>query len=143
MQNQNPKTEEAQVEKKPVQEKKAEETGKKIAVVLIRGLINLNTDIKDTLYMLGLRKKHNCVVLKDTPSIQGMLHKCKDYITWGNISEETLSQLKKVRLQEKAYCLNPPKGGFERKGIKKSFTKGGALGNRGDNINKLITRMIA
>ena len=38
------------------------------------------------------------------------------------------------------FRLNPPKKGY--KGIKLSFTRGGALGYRGKEINKLIGRMI-
>lgn len=41
-----------------------------------------------------------------------------------------------------AFRLSPPKGGFERGGIKKPITLRGALGYRGKNINKLIERMI-
>ncbi len=40
------------------------------------------------------------------------------------------------------FRLAPPKKGFERLGIKKSFNKGGALGYRGEKINDLIKRMI-
>ncbi|MBD3263274.1 50S ribosomal protein L30 [Candidatus Woesearchaeota archaeon] len=40
------------------------------------------------------------------------------------------------------FRLTPPKGGFERKGIKKSYAVGGALGYRGKDINKLVARMI-
>jgi len=40
------------------------------------------------------------------------------------------------------FRLTPPRGGFERAGIKKSYAVGGALGYRGKDINKLITRMI-
>ena len=38
------------------------------------------------------------------------------------------------------FRLNPPKRGYE--GIKRSFVKGGALGYRGKEINKLIERML-
>lgn len=38
------------------------------------------------------------------------------------------------------FRLNPPKKGY--KGIKKSFSNGGALGYRGKEINKLIGRML-
>jgi large subunit ribosomal protein L30 len=38
--------------------------------------------------------------------------------------------------------LHPPRGGYERKGIKISFNLGGALGYRGDKINKLISKML-
>jgi len=40
------------------------------------------------------------------------------------------------------FRLNPPTGGHERKGIKKPYALGGALGYRGKEINELIGRMI-
>ncbi|MBU1203769.1 MAG: 50S ribosomal protein L30 [Nanoarchaeota archaeon] len=40
------------------------------------------------------------------------------------------------------FRLKPPEGGFERKGIKKPFSIGGALGYRKENINQLIKKMI-
>jgi len=40
------------------------------------------------------------------------------------------------------FRLNPPRGGFERGGIKKSVSVGGALGYRGADVSKLIERMI-
>ncbi|HIQ51584.1 MAG TPA: 50S ribosomal protein L30 [Nautiliaceae bacterium] len=40
------------------------------------------------------------------------------------------------------FRLNPPRKGWERGGIKKAFTQGGALGYRGEKINDLIKRMI-
>lgn len=40
------------------------------------------------------------------------------------------------------FRLKPPIHGYERGGIKKSFTIGGALGYRKDKINELIRRMI-
>lgn len=40
------------------------------------------------------------------------------------------------------FRLTPPKGGFDRNGIKKQFSLGGALGYRKDNINNLLKRML-
>jgi len=40
------------------------------------------------------------------------------------------------------FRLQPPKGGFERAGIKKSYAVGGSLGYRGKDINKLIEKML-
>jgi large subunit ribosomal protein L30 len=40
------------------------------------------------------------------------------------------------------FRLNPPRKGFERKGIKVPFSLGGALGYRKNKINDLIKRMI-
>lgn len=40
------------------------------------------------------------------------------------------------------FKLSPPKGGFERGGIKKQFALGGASGYRKEKINDLIKKMI-
>ncbi len=40
------------------------------------------------------------------------------------------------------FKLHPPRGGFERYGIKKPYSTGGALGYRGAEINKLLRKMI-
>jgi len=77
-------------EKKPVEKKEAE---KKIAIIRIRGIPGIRWDIKDTLNMLKLHKKHFCVVIENTHSMMGMVKKCKDYITWGEISDEVLKEL--------------------------------------------------
>jgi len=39
------------------------------------------------------------------------------------------------------FRLTPPKGGFKRT-TKRAWTDGGELGYRGDEINKLLRRMI-
>lgn len=132
-------------EKTEVKETSKEKKEKKemIAVIRIRGNINVNTKIVDTLNMLHLNKKNSCIVFVPSKSAMGMLNKAKDYITWGEISEETLSKLTtKRKAKGKAFHLNPPRKGFGRKGIKVPFSKGGALGNRKDKINDLIERMI-
>ncbi|MFH1664367.1 MAG: 50S ribosomal protein L30 [archaeon] len=40
------------------------------------------------------------------------------------------------------FRLKPPRKGFERQGIKKPFSLGGALGYRATQINELINRMV-
>jgi large subunit ribosomal protein L30 len=40
------------------------------------------------------------------------------------------------------FRLDPPKKGFERGGIKKPFSMGGALGYRKEHINELLRRMV-
>ncbi len=40
------------------------------------------------------------------------------------------------------FKLQPPKKGFERKGIKVPFSQGGVLGYRKEKINELLMRMI-
>lgn len=51
-------------------------------------------------------------------------------------------ELKEIPELKPVFRLNPPKKGHERGGIKKPYIEGGALGYRGDKINKLIERMI-
>ncbi len=115
----------------------------KLAVIRIKGDIGLNEDAKKTFRMLNLNKKFACSVLEDNPVNKGMIRKIKDFSTYGNVSEETLALLKKKEKEgQKCYNLHPPVGGFERKGTKKSFNAGGALGERGDKINDLIKRML-
>jgi len=136
-------------EAKPVKK----ETVKNIAVIRIRGSIRVKKIINDTLNMLRLYRRNYCAVLPGTPSIMGMLKKTRNYITWGEIDDETLKLLKEKRLEKtkdkkgkdiekKFFRLQPPRKGFERKGTKIPFKVGGALGYRGNKINDLIKRMI-
>ncbi len=64
-----------------------------IAIIRIRGTVNVRKEIQDTLYLLRLRKKHTCVVLHPNNSLKGMIEKVKDFITWGEIDKETFREL--------------------------------------------------
>lgn len=145
-------------------EKKTEKAGKEIAaqvkipakkeliaVVLIRGVLGIRSDMKDTLKMLRLLRKNYCVIVEKTPSNLGMLNKVKDYVTWGDIDEPTLKALIEKRAEKNPrdpkktkpfFRLQPPRKGFGRKGIKFPFKDGGALGYRGKEMNDLIKRML-
>ena len=111
-----------------------------IAVVRIRGDVNLAPDVRTTFNTLRLRKKHTCILAEPKPEFLGMVQKVKDFVTWGEVSEETVQLLKKSG-DGPVFFLHPPRGGFERKGIKVPFNKGGALGVRKEGINSLIVRM--
>ena len=126
-----------------------------IAAILVRGMVGLNHGQKDTLKSLKLDRKNTCVILEDNPVNQGMIFKVKDFITYGEVNEETLKKLVQERGVEsekgidfsgkkylKYFRLNPPRKGFGRKGIKMPFKLGGALGNRDEKINDLIERML-
>jgi large subunit ribosomal protein L30 len=43
---------------------------------------------------------------------------------------------------KKTFRLSPPSKGYERGGVKKPYSTGGALGYRGKDINSLLVRMI-
>lgn len=67
------------------------------AVVRIRGRTGIKKNIADTLDMLNLTRISHAVVIPETPDYKGMLQKAKDYITWGEISEETMKKLVEER----------------------------------------------
>jgi len=139
-----------------------------LAAIRIRGVISLSGKIESTLRMLRLYKNNYCAVVPDTPIYIGMLKKAKDYLTWGELDDETFKLLvekkaeafngrvsdskEKIKYSDffvfndrklkKYFRLNPPRKGFGRKGIKHSYKQGGALGYRGAKINDLIKRMV-
>jgi len=67
------------------------------AIIRIRGIPDTPYDIEHTLRLLRLVRKFHCVLYPDTPSIRGMLHKVKDWVTWGEIDRETLILLLRRR----------------------------------------------
>lgn len=117
----------------------------KIAVIKIRGTANARGEIIDTLQMLGLHRKNAMVLLDKREDVLGMVKKVKDYVTYGEIDEafEKILKEKRPAEYEKGYFnLNPPRGGFEKLGIKKSYSVGGAVGYRKEEIISLIKKMM-
>lgn len=64
-----------------------------IAVIRIRGHVNVNRDIEATMKMLNLTRVNHCTLVKENASYLGMLQKAKDYITHGPIEAEVLTEL--------------------------------------------------
>ena len=148
--------------------KEKTDSSKQLAAVRVRGITGIKRDIVETMKMLRLYKNNFCAVLPNNKIYAGMLMRAKDYITWGEIDDETFKALVDKRGEEfkgreadskgkikynnfvvinnkkikKYFRLNAPRKGFGRKGIKYSFQQGGALGYRGEKINDLIKRMI-
>ncbi len=68
------------------------------AIIRIRGRVDVPPDVEYTLKLLRLHKKFHAVLYpSDLPGIEGMLHKVKDWVTWGEIDKETLVELLKRR----------------------------------------------
>lgn len=63
------------------------------AAVRLRSTVNTKPEIKDTLKMLRLNRVNHCVVLEENLNNKGMIQIVKDYVAWGNITAESLSQL--------------------------------------------------
>ncbi|HEX9261699.1 MAG TPA: 50S ribosomal protein L30 [Candidatus Bathyarchaeia archaeon] len=73
---------------------------KVLAVVKVRGTISAQREARETLDMLHLSRTNHAVLVVGRPSIMGMLRRVQSYVTWGEISKETLTELltKKGRL---------------------------------------------
>ena len=139
-----------------------------LAVIRIRGTVGVRKELKDAFRMLNLEKMNRCVLVPDKPELTGMVLKVKDFVTWGTISDDVLSELVRKRgrtehderLEEKKvkeavgrikegktrdvikpyFRLSPPSKGF-RGSVKQHYPRG-AAGNRGDKINELLKRMM-
>lgn len=156
-------------EKTEKKKEKKEASGKKLLVVRVRGRIRLLTEIKETMNMLRLYKTNYCVIIDNTPANLGMVQKAKDYITWGEAEDALVEELFAKRGKEyrgpltdskkkisyagkyvewkgkkyaKFFTLQPPKGGYGRRGVKTTFAQKGAIGWRGQDINTLVRKMM-
>jgi large subunit ribosomal protein L30 len=154
------------MEKKKVEKK---EGNKFLAIIRIVGQVGLERNLVETLDRLRIRKKYACVVLVNpNENSLGMVSKVYDLVSFGEIDEKTFVELLKARgklidkskkvnfdeipkklIEGKNYSelnvkpffrLHPPRGGIDTKkhfGVKK-----GVLGNAGENIDKLLRRML-
>ena len=68
-----------------------------LAVIRIRGKLDKSKEVKETFERLRLRRKHVCVLLPENESNKGMIHKVKDFVTYGEINKETLKELLEKR----------------------------------------------
>ncbi len=114
-----------------------------IGAVKVRGSVDVDRKIKQTLQHISLDKKNKVVILEENSSNEGMLKKAKDYITYGEISEETLQRLEERNGADlengDTVTLSPPTGGY--KDTKKNVSQGGSLGKR-QNMDELINKMV-
>ena len=137
-----------------------------ICAIRIKGQVGIRGDASETLDRMRLRRKYACVVLKETKDNLGRTRKMKDFIAYGEISDDMLEKLIEARgkLLDKSkkidakkivaefkkgktfeelnlkpfFRLHPPRKGIS---TKTHFPKG-ALGNHGEKINSLVERML-
>jgi large subunit ribosomal protein L30 len=116
----------------------------RLCVIRISGMVRMRREAMDTLDMMKLRRKYSCIVLEPTKPNLGMINKVKDFVTFGEISDDVYKLLVEKRGEKGKtfFRLHPPIKGWERKGTKMSYNNGGALGDRGEKINELVKRMI-
>lgn len=138
-----------------------------ILVIRISGLVDVSSDVNETLFRMRLRKKYTAVLLKDNELNRKLLQKVRNYVAFGNISKEDITMLlekraqlvdKKKKLDVKKvlegidkhnlldlgvkpfFRLHPPRKGIDSKlhfGVRK-----GVLGDNKDKIAELMRRML-
>ncbi len=64
-----------------------------LAVIRIRGTVNMNSKEETALKILRLHKRNHAVLITDTPQMIGILKTAWKYITWGEIDKTTLQLL--------------------------------------------------
>ena len=62
-------------------------------VIRVRSDRGVKPKIRHTMSMLNLTKVNHAVLVPDTPAYAGMLQKAKDYVTWGEVDADTISEL--------------------------------------------------
>jgi large subunit ribosomal protein L30 len=62
-------------------------------VIRVRSDRGVKPKIRDTMSMLNLTRVNHAVLIPNTPAYDGMLHKAKDYVTWGEVDADTVSNL--------------------------------------------------
>ena len=73
---------------------------KTIAVVRVRGTISAMKEARETLALLRLDHTNHAILIDDRPSYKGMLQRVNSYVTWGEVSKETVIAMleKRARL---------------------------------------------
>jgi len=116
-----------------------------IAIIRIKGQVKVRHDMEDTLTRLGLKTKYSCAIIEKPKEQElGMITKIRDFVAFGEISNDTYKKLVDARgkftKSKTHFRLHPPRGGIESK---KHFGIGkGVLGNHGNKINELLERML-
>lgn len=115
-----------------------------IAIIRIRGQVALDKRVIATLDRLRLRKKYACVAINPTKEQLGMIESVRNFISFGEISDETYKKLVEARGKKDAegnlkpfFALHPPRGGAKTK-------LHYPLGILGENkeMDKLVEKML-
>ncbi|MCE7742679.1 MAG: 50S ribosomal protein L30 [Candidatus Heimdallarchaeota archaeon] len=64
-----------------------------IAVIRLRGTVNVHFKVKENLEMLNVRRANYMTLVPNTSSYLGMLKKAKDFITWGEVNQTALEHV--------------------------------------------------
>jgi large subunit ribosomal protein L30 len=73
------------------------EDRKCIAAVKVRGTVSAQRESKETLMMLRLSRTNHAVLIDNRPAFKGMLQRVQSYVTWGEVSKETVALMLQKR----------------------------------------------
>jgi len=65
----------------------------RIAVIRLKGKFSLSPDVNAALSSLKLDRLYSCALLPDNTASRGMIHACKDMVSYGPISKEGIALL--------------------------------------------------
>jgi large subunit ribosomal protein L30 len=65
--------------------------------IRIRGTISASREARETLRMLNLTRNNHAVLIDDRPSFLGMINTVRNYITYGELSKESVVFLLKEK----------------------------------------------
>lgn len=63
------------------------------AIVQVRGEVNRQQDVDDTLSMLNVHKVNHCALVPDTDTYRGMITKVNDFVAYGEPDADVLETL--------------------------------------------------
>lgn len=64
-----------------------------LAVVKLRGEVNISADVEDTFGMLNIHSVNHCALVPETETYEGMVAKVNDYAAFGEPSRDVLAAL--------------------------------------------------
>ncbi|MEM2237014.1 MAG: uL30 family ribosomal protein [Candidatus Caldarchaeum sp.] len=133
-----------------------------VVAVRLKGSVGMDPDTRKTIESLKLSKAFTAGLYPLSPSVEGMLKKAQRYLTWGKPNKQTIftfliragyvsedaEKLSEALERGEASLpkpllirLRPPRKGF-RNSVKRSFKSGGEYGDRGEDINELLRKML-
>jgi len=68
-----------------------------LAVIRVKGFSGIFREVNETMKMLHLERNCHATLVDNRPAYLGMLRKAQNYLTWGEISKETLALLLRKR----------------------------------------------
>lgn len=74
-----------------------------LAVIRIRGETGIRPQAARTAELLRLHRINHMVFVEDSNITRGMLQVAKDYLTWGEVEDETVEMVLKHRVQLKGH----------------------------------------